>query len=150
MRFQWLLVHRLTQHLPVSRHSWHCMRLCYCPSAGWCARKGKSSRAPQWSDCLTGGCKNRTLWIQRFMKDVSQNFIPCTTLPRAIEATVSFISFPTVLDFPSPEDILPDSWETRDVLIVDDISVQGWLRHQVGSGQRRVHQGVTLQSQTHV
>lgn len=42
-----------------------------------------------------------------------------------------------------PEDVLPDSRESWDVLVVDDVGVQGGLRHQVRPGQRWVHQGVT-------
>ena len=42
----------------------------------------------------------------------------------------------------SPEDVLPHSVESRDILIVDDVCVQRRLRHQVGPRQGRVHQGV--------
>lgn len=40
-----------------------------------------------------------------------------------------------------PEDVLPDSRESWDVLVVDDVGVQRGLRHQVRLGQRWVHQG---------
>lgn len=57
---------------------------------------------------------------------------------------VLFIFFNALLI--SPEDVLTHGGEPRDVLIVDDVRVQRRLRHQVGSGQWRMHQGVTWKS----
>lgn len=45
-----------------------------------------------------------------------------------------------------PEDVLPDSRESWDVLVVDDVGVQRGLRHQVRLCQRWVHQGVTWET----
>lgn len=45
-----------------------------------------------------------------------------------------------------PEDVLPDSRESWDVLVVDDVGVQGGLCHQVRPGERGVHQGVTWET----
>lgn len=54
--------------LPVSRRSWRCMRLCWCPLVGWCARTERSWRAQQWPDCPEGGCKKYTAFIDQKKK----------------------------------------------------------------------------------
>ena len=47
----------------------------------------------------------------------------------------------------SPEDVLSDDREPWDILVVDNVCVQGGLCHQVGPCQRWVHQGVTWEIQ---
>ncbi len=127
-------------HLPVSRRSWRCMRLCCCPWVGWCARTERSWRAQQWPDCPEGGCRKYTalnnkkyIWYIQYMLCV---------YPGLEDFWCSTVFYLFIIFF-LPKNVLTNSRESWDILIVDDVSVQGRLCHQVGPCQWRVHQGET-------
>lgn len=48
----------------------------------------------------------------------------------------------------TPEDVLPHQLEFRNVLIMNDIRVEWWLRQQVGPGKGWVHKGVPWKIRT--
>lgn len=124
----WSMKCNLSQHPPVSRRSWRCRHLCWRPSAGWCARIEKSWPERRWPDSPVGGCK-KFVKIQCFF--YGQQFV--------------FVVFCSSCSPSSclPEDVLTDGRESWDIFVVDDVRVQGRLRHQVGPCQWRVHQGVS-------
>jgi hypothetical protein len=91
--------------------------------------------------------KNKHLRLQYVNKDCNNRLQYISSPPRvsSIDTTLvkPHLSVIGPLNPNSPEYVVPYYGEPWDVFIVDDISVQRRLGHQVGPCEGRVHQGVT-------